>query len=227
MFDRIKRKATRVVKRAMGDAVDDAVEKETTKVTNKYKQQAEEEMQKANVAAYKGMKVSKKVTGTLITNFDAFKKSWEKKANDPVQSIFHFCMAAYNYSKDPEIGEPMTTLLLSKKHNQADKFSPSGFTLGKTNKYLMEHMRENINIAKSYLGGNYKQDYKFDEKKLSMAVVTAETDEKYGAVVIQSGGKDYPTPIKIAKNKEGQWKIIEFSSLATGCRVSASEEDDF
>ncbi len=227
MFDRIRRKAKSAVKRAMGDAVDDTVEKETTKVTNKYRSQAEEEMNKAEVARYKGKKISKKVTGSLITDYEAFEKSWTKNAKDPVQSVFHFCMAAYNYSKDPEIGEPMSTLILSKKHNNKDKFSPSGFTLGKTNKYLMEHMRENINIAKSYLGGNYKEDYKFSEKKLTMALVTSEADAKFGVVVIQSGGKDYPTPMKLAKNSSGQWKIIEFSSLATGCRVPSSVEGDF
>ena len=227
MFDRIRRKATRAVKRAMGDAVEDQVEKETTKVANKYKQQASEEMEKANVAMYKGKKVSKKITGSLITDYDAFEKSWTKTADDPVQTVFHFCMGAYNYSKDPEIGEPMATLILSKKHNNKASHSPSGFTLGKTNKYLMEHMRENINIAKSYLGGNYKEDYKFSEKKLTMGLVTSDTDAKFAVVVIQSGGKDYPTPIKLAKNSSGQWKIIEFSSLATGCRVPSSVEGDF
>ena len=227
MFDRMKRKATRAVKRAMGNAVEDTVEEETKKVTKKYQRQAEDEMEKANVAKYQGMKVSKKITGSLITDFDAFKKSWEKNAKDPVQSVFHFAMAAYNYSKDPEIGEPMTTLILSKKHNQKDSFSPSGFSLGPTNKSLLKHMRENINIAKSYLGANYKEDYKFDEKKLSMAVLAVDTDDKYCNVIIQSGGKDYPTPMKLGKNKDGQWKITEFSSLATGCRIPATQEDDF
>ena len=227
MFDRLRRKATRAVKRAMGDAVDDAVEKESRKVVHKYQSQAEEEMRKADVAKYKGKKISKKITGTLIADYDAFEKSWKKNASDPVQSVFHFCMAAYNYCKDPDVGEPMTTLILSKKHNLQSSSLPSGYKLGKTNKYLMEHMRENINIAKSYLGGDYQEDYKFDEKKLSMSLITAETDDKHGAVVIQSGGKHYPTPIKIAKNKDGHWKVIEFSSLATGCRPPASAEDDF
>ena len=60
-----------------------------------------------------------------------------------------------------------------------------------------------------------------------MALLTVDTDEKYSKLFIQSGGKDLPTPVALAKNKDGQWKITEFSSIATGCRKPATVEDDF
>ena len=227
MFDKIRRKVKRTVKSVVGDAVDDAAERETRKVVSKAERDAKESMDRAVAEQYVGMKVQKKVTGSMIADFEKFQKSWEKKASDPAESVFHFLIAAYNYCLDPDVGEPMTTLVLSKKHNLKDTSSPTGLKLGKTNKYLLKHMSEDINIVKSYLGANYKKDYKFNEKKIEMALLTFDSDGKYGKVVIQSGGKDLPTPVGVGKNKNGQWKILEFSSIATGCRKPASAEDDF
>ena len=56
--------------------------------------------------------------------------------------------------------------------------------------------------------------------------VVPESDKVVKAI-IQSTGKDFPTPVTLAKNKHGQWKVTEFSSIATGCKKPASEEDDF
>lgn len=222
MFDKIKRKATATVKRAIGNAVEDQVEKETKKQVSK----VEADAQAKYTEAMKDVKV-KEITGSIITSFEAFSKSWEKTANKPEQSVFHFLIGAYNYCKNPKVGEAMVTLILSKKHNTEDSSSPSGLKLGPTNKSLMENMRSNINIVKSYLGGKYTDDYKFDENKLTMSLLSVGDDGKEAKVVIQSGGKDFPTPVSLAKNKDGQWKITEFSSIATGCRKTKSKEDDF
>ncbi len=227
MFDKIRRKASRAIKNVVSDAAEDTAERETRKVVSKAERDAQESSDRAAAEQYGGMKVSKKITGSMITDFDKFQKSWEKSASDPAQSVFHLLIAAYNYCLDPEIGDPMATVVLSKKHNQKDASTPTGLKLGKTNRYLFRHMAEDINIVKSYLGANYKADYKFNEKKLTMSLLTFDSDGKYGKVVIQSGGKDFPTPVKVGKNKNGQWKILEFSSVATGCRKPASEEDDF
>ena len=225
MFDKIRRQASRAVKRAVGDAVEDAAEKETRKHVSKAEAQAKEQMAKA----YKDVK-GKKISGKMYSDYEKFSKDWEKSANEPEQSVLFFLIAAYNYSKNPKIGEPMATLILSTKHNQKDSSSPSGYKLGPTNKQLLNHMQEDINIAKSYLGAKYDEDYKFDEKKIQMEhLYTEETDSsgKYVKVFIKSGGKDLPTPVGLGKNKHGQWKITEFSSIATGCRKSVSEEGDF
>lgn len=227
MFDKIRRKAKRAIKSVVSDAAEDTAKKETRKAVNKAERDAQDNVDRAAAEQYSGMKVSKKITGSMITDFDKFKKSWEKSASDPAQSVFHLLIAAYNYCNDSEIGDPMATVVLSKKHNQKDASTLSGLKLGKTNRYLFKHMAENINIVKSYLGANYKEDYKFNEKKLTMSLLTFDSDGKYGKVVIQSGGKDFPTPVGVGKNKNGQWKILEFSSVATGCRKPASEEDDF
>ncbi len=227
MFDKIRRKASRAVKKVVRDSAEDASEKEAKKAISKAESEAQENSDRTVAKQYGGMKVSKKITGTMITDFDKFKKSWEKNASDPAQSVFHLLIAAYNYCLDPEIGDPMATVVLSKKHNQKDASTLTGLKLGKSNRYLFKHMAEDINIVKSYLGANYKDDYKFNEKKLAMSLLTFNSDGKYGKLFIQSGGKDNPTPNQVGKNKNGQWKIIEFSSIATGCRKPASEEDDF
>lgn len=222
----MRRKATRAVKRAVGDAVEDAAEKEARKQVSKAEAHYKKEYDETVKKAMKNAK-AKSIAGKMITDFKEFQKSWEKDADKPEQSVYHFLIATYNYCKNPKIGEPMATIILSKKHNVKDTSSPSNLKLGPTNKRLLEHMREDLNIAKSYLGAKYTEDYKFNEKKPTMSLLAVEEDEKYANVVIQSGGKDLPTPVALAKNNSGQWKITEFSSIATGCRKPASVEGDF
>ncbi|NHJ31921.1 MAG: hypothetical protein FK732_03575 [Asgard group archaeon] len=230
MFDRLRKKATRAVRRTVGDAVEDEAEKQTQKQIDKHRSAVEEEYGKSIEHSFRGMKEKKeKVTGEMITDFKKFKASWEKNASDPAQSIFHFLIATYNYCvKDKAIGDAMATVILSKKHNLEDPSTPSGLKLGPTNKGLLKHMSEDPNIVKSYLGAEYKEDYKFNENKLKMTFLGFVPEgEKRLKAIIQSTGKDYPTPVGLAKNKHGQWKITEFSSIATGCKKPASEEDDF
>ncbi len=230
MFDRLRKKATRAVKRAAGDAVEDEAEKQTKKQIDKHRSAAQDEYDKSVEHSFRGMKEQKKkITGEMITDFKKFKASWEKNASDPAQSIFHFLVAAYNYSvKDKAIGDAMATVILSKKHNLEDPSTPSGLKLGPTNKTLLKYMRNDPNIVKSYLGAEYKEDYKFTESKPKMAFLGYVPEgEKRLKAIIQSTGKDFPTPVGLAKNKHGQWKITEFSSIATGCKKPASEEDDF
>ncbi|MHA1122350.1 MAG: DUF6935 domain-containing protein [Candidatus Heimdallarchaeota archaeon] len=230
MFDRLRRKATRAVKRAAGDAVEDEAEKQTKKQIDKHRSAAQGEYDKSVEHSFRGMKEQKKkISGVMVTDFKKFKASWEKNASDPAQSIFHFLIAAYNYGvKDKAIGDAMATVILSKKHNLDDPSSPSGLKLGPTNKTLLKYMRNDPNIVKSYLGAEYKEDYKFNESKPKMAFLGFVPEgEKRLKAIIQSTGKDFPTPVGLAKNKHGQWKITEFSSIATGCKKPASEEDDF
>ncbi|HUU77689.1 MAG TPA: hypothetical protein VMX55_05045 [candidate division Zixibacteria bacterium] len=225
MFDKIRRSASKAVKRVVGDAVEDAAEKETRKQVSKVETQYKEESAKA----FKEMK-AKKIPGKLFKDFGKFKGAWEKNADEPEQSVLFLLIAAYNYCKNPKIGEPMATLILSNKHNQKSSSSPSGYVLGPTNKELLKHMAEDINIAKSYLGANYEDDYKFNEDKIAMDLLGVQPEDetgKYVKVFIKSGGKDMPTPVGLARNKDGQWKITEFSSIATGCRKPSSVEDDF
>jgi len=230
MFDKLRRKASRAVKRAVGDAVEDEAERQANRQISKVRSEVQSDIDKSVDHTFRGqIKKDKRVKRELITDFAKFKAAWEKHASDPLDSLFYFLMAAYVYcSVDKNLGEAMATLILSKKHNVADSSSPSGLKFGKTNRYLFDQMLEDPNIAKSYLGANYKDDYKFDENKLVMhSEGIVPEDEKHLKVIVQSGGKDYPSPVSLAKNKHGQWKVTEFSSIATGCRKMTSIEDDF
>ncbi|MHA1211423.1 MAG: DUF6935 domain-containing protein, partial [Candidatus Heimdallarchaeota archaeon] len=181
-------------------------------------------------SAMKGAKSarSKLIKGSMITDFKKFKSAWEKHADDPAQSVFYLVIAALNYSVDDKVlGDAMATIPLAKTHNEKVEFTPSGLKLGPSNRKLFQYMRNDPNIAKSYLGADYTNDYAFNAKKLEMKVLATVIDSGQASVIIQSGGKDNPTPIKLAENKNGQWKVIEFSSLATGVRKPSSVAGDF
>ena len=231
MFDKMRRKASRAAKRVTGIAVEDEAERQTEKQISKVRSDYQASIDKTvEQHAFRGQVTDKrKVKGEMITHFMKFKSAWEKKADDPAESVFFLLIAAYNYcSNDKAIGEAMATVILSKKFNDEDSSSPSGLKFGKTNRYLFEQMRDDEHIAKSYLGADYTKDYKFDADKPNMQFigVVPEGDKQVKAI-IQSSGKDYPTPVTLAKNKFGQWKITEFSSIATGCKIIKSIEEDF
>jgi len=51
--------------------------------------------------------------------------------------------------------------------------------------------------------------------------------DKEKKIFIQSGGKDNPTPVSLARNSSRQWKMIEYSSVCTGVKMTVKEEGDF
>ncbi|MHA1586698.1 MAG: hypothetical protein ACTSUW_05105, partial [Candidatus Heimdallarchaeota archaeon] len=70
MFDRLRRKATRAVKRAAGDAVEDEAEKQTKKQIDKHRGAAQDEYDKSVEHSFRGMKEQKKkISGEMITDF--------------------------------------------------------------------------------------------------------------------------------------------------------------
>ncbi|TFF84821.1 hypothetical protein EU523_01150 [Candidatus Heimdallarchaeota archaeon] len=223
MLDWIRRK----IRRLLGREVRSQKRKAKSKVRRKVRQEATSQARKAIQ-----QKHAKAISGKMFKSFEAFKKSWEKNASDPIQSVYHFLIGAYNYLQDKQLGEEMLTLVLSTKHNKKDKSSASGFRLGPSNKRLIGELMKDENIIKSYLGGTYEKDYEdFNEKKPVMQYLYTREDEaqkdKYLSIFIQSGGKDLPTPVSLGKNNEGQWKVVEFSSVSTGCRKPMSEEGNF
>lgn len=222
MVDWLRRKIRRILRREARSQVRSA----ERRVERKVRDTARKKIKKA--IDYKD---AKKISGKMIKNFKKFKESWEKDADDPIQSVFHFLIGAYNYKKDPAVGSPMISLVLSKKHQVKDSNSPTGRRPGPTDSNLIRHMCESPHTVISYLGGTYEKDYKdFNAKKPVMHFLAKEKEDKKGkyvSVIIQSGGKDLPTPVGLAKNKDGQWKIREFSSIATDCRKPKSVEEDF
>jgi hypothetical protein len=164
----------------------------------------------------------------MITNFSKFKAAWEKDASDPYESIFYYLIAALNIEKDPKLGDAMMTVVVSKRDSMDSDSSPSGLKLGKTSAYYIGQFKEDKNIARSYVGADWQEDYRFDKNNLTMTVTRDdEVDEKTRKIFIHSGGADSPRPVTVKQNKHGQWKLTNYGSLCVGVRKPASEVDDF
>ncbi|TFG31086.1 hypothetical protein EU527_13300 [Candidatus Thorarchaeota archaeon] len=168
-----------------------------------------------------------KVTKSMITSFSKFKSEWEKDASKPENTIMYYLIAALNVEKDPKLADAMMTVVVSKRDCIEDGSSPSGLKLGRSASYYIGQFQGNKNIARSYVGGTNTNNYKIDNKALTMTVVSKQEQPKGVKIFIQSGGKDMATPVTVAKNNEGQWKLTNFSSICTGVKKTVKEEGDF
>ncbi len=172
--------------------------------------------------------MAKKITKAMITSFKKFEAAWEKDAKDPYDSIMYYIIAALNIPKDSKLADAMMTVVVSKRQCMEDKKSPSGLKLGKTARYYIGQFKEDKHIAISYVGGDWKKDYKYSKTKLTMTVTkTQNVDDKTKKIFIHSGGADSPRPVTVKKNKNGQWKLTSYGSLCVGVRKPASDVDDF
>jgi hypothetical protein len=167
------------------------------------------------------------VTMKMITSFSKFKSEWEKDAGKPENTIMYYLIAALNVEKNPELADQMMTVIVSKKHCIEDSGSPTGLKLGRSAKYFIGQFKGNKNIARSYVGGTPQNGYKFNKDKLVMTVKKKQEHGKGLKIFIDSGGKDMDTPVQLAQNSSGQWKLIEYSSICTGVRKTVEEEGDF
>ena len=163
----------------------------------------------------------------MITSFSKFKSEWEKDAGKPENTIMYYLIAALNVEKDPKLAEAMMTVVVSKRDCFEDGSSPSGFKLGTSAEYYIGQFKGNKNIARSYVGGTNTNNYKINNKELTMTVVSKKDQAKSVKIFIQSGGKDMPTPVTLAKNNDGQWKLTNYSSICTGVKKTVQEEGDF
>ncbi|UCH03532.1 MAG: hypothetical protein JSW05_07995, partial [Candidatus Thorarchaeota archaeon] len=146
--------------------------------------------------------MARKVTKGMITDFEKFKAAWEKDAGDPYESIMYYLIAALNIEKDTNLADAMMTVVVSKRDCMESSKSPSGLKLGKSARYYSEQFHEDRNIARSYMGANWKDDYSFDKNSLVMTVTREQkVDDKTLKVFIESGGADSPRPATVARNK--------------------------
>ncbi len=172
------------------------------------------------------------IKGKMITDFDKFKTAWEKDAGEPENTIFYYLIGLLNIERDEKIANAMMSILVHKDRTLQDSMSPSGLKLGRGQRYFLMHTRDYPDVPRSYVGGTPENDYEIDEKALKMTLLKIDPlRRKRGPpsvkLWIKSAGKDNPTPTQLSKNKHGQWKIIECSSIITGVRPSDDEVEDF
>jgi hypothetical protein len=171
--------------------------------------------------------VTTKTTKEIITSFSKFKSAWEKDSHTPENTIMYYLIAALNIEKDHKLAEAMMTVVVSKNDCIEDGESPSGFKLRRSAGYYIGQFQNDKNIARSYLGGTSENGYKISADSLTMTVVRKQDAGKGVKIFIQSGGKDMVTPVQLAVNNAGKWKLTNYSSICTGVKRTAQEKGDF
>ncbi len=222
-FDNLTRKINQNIKYQ--------VQKSTTGALTMKKQEMKHDLKnklKQGIRKF-SLNMKAKVVNTMAAgDYNDFKKRWEGEGKDHVQTVLLYLIAAWEFVKGNDAGEAMATLVLPKNYLLVDSTSPSGFKLGKTERYLFYHIRENPNTIPSFLGGNPNNNYKVDPNNLEINVVQEGVSGREAVVVLQSGGKDFSTPCGLRMNKDGYWKIFKGTgSIATGVKVTEEEKWDF
>jgi hypothetical protein len=80
-------------------------------------------------------------------------------------------------------------------------------------------------IAASYLGGTPENGYTYSYgNKVEVDARQSRIGDEEAKLFVRSGGKDNPSPVILKKNKDGYWKIFEYSSLFTGVKPIKSND---
>lgn len=83
-------------------------------------------------------------------------------------------------------------------------------------------------IPCSYLGGtptnHYEPNYALPVT-IDLAQKNVHNDGSTCKIFIRSGGKSMSTPVQLAKNNAGVWKLKEFSSIYTGVQPDHDKGD--
>lgn len=158
-----------------------------------------------------------------------------KAPKDAIRLLF---TALLELEKDPKLAEYMVTVVYNGKKMTADTSSPTGFSLGSSDRFILDQMRQRPEIVHSYLGGTPDKNYmNFDATANNiefppngtlingLRVDNTLEGNAEGRIYIKSKGKDLPTPIRMERNNQGLFKIdpSSVSSVATGVRQAEPE----
>lgn len=169
-------------------------------------------------------------------NFQEFKKRWDKEGKEPLGSIKLFLIGVIEHVNGNKEGKKMIALTIPKNYLKTDG------TPGR-NAYL-DQFEQKPRAAYSYLGGTPENDYKYSidndlvvgkQSKKSIGDILTKPfgkllkskGENSVKIFIESGGKDFDSPVKLRKNNEGYWKLFNVGSLATGVKKTPKEIGDF
>lgn len=160
-------------------------------------------------------------------NLDEFKNMWATEGKDPYGAVKCLLVAvAETFKEKNPDGKKMWGMVLPKGQLN-DQGEP-----GTTQRLALDQFGRTVKgtsfqgaIATSYLGGTPDNGYEPDYAAGLVPGKQKSIGEKEARIFVQSGGKDLASPVKLKKNKDGYWKIFEYSSLFTG--VKPIEDDDF
>ena len=163
----------------------------------------------------------------MVSDLDEFISKWNQVASEPNKVIMLYLLAALNIEKNQDEAENMMTVIVSKRDCLEDNESPTNLRLGRSAGYFLRRFQDNPHIARSYLGGSPENNYQIDESNLELKVVREEEINERFKIFIKSKGKDFLTPVQVQKNRDNQWKLVEYSSVCTGVKKPLSEQNDF
>jgi hypothetical protein len=163
----------------------------------------------------------------MVSGLDEFISKWNQVASEPNKVIMLYLLAAINIEKNQDEAENMMTVIVSKRDCLEDNESPTNLRLGRSAGYFLRRFHDNPHIARSYLGGSPENNYQIDESNLELTVVREEEINERFKIFIKSKGKDFLTPVQVQKNRDNQWKLVEYSSICTGIKKPSSEENNF
>lgn len=94
---------------------------------------------------------------------------------------------------------------------------------------LLRVFQSTPRVLFSYLGGTPENGYEHSPLLQPHVVEDAcvELKEKQATIYIQSSGRKYASKIFLRQNKDGHWKVFEFSDLGIGVKPPTKVDDDF
>ncbi|TXT60415.1 MAG: hypothetical protein BAJALOKI1v1_1270001 [Promethearchaeota archaeon] len=144
-----------------------------------------------------------------------FEAKWNELGTTEEGTIKCFLIGILEYLEGNKDAEKMIEMTLPK--NKIDS---------RVRYYLKSQFDKNV--AGSYLGGTPDNEYTYSyDNKVHVDSKQSKRGKKESKIFVQSGGKDFASPVHLKKNKDGYWKLFNVSSLATGVKKLTSEDDDF
>ena len=167
----------------------------------------------------------------MFESLEAFQEAAKNEMKKPEGSLKMLVGALMTIETDVKLASHMLTLLVSKKDTVADKKSPTGTKLNPALKRLVDNLKFKPNVAKSYAGGTPDNGYACDIEDIKLNILKQQCviEEDKAKLVVKSAGKDSPTPLKMAINNEGLWKIPgsgNLSSMTTGVKKPTEDPKD-
>jgi len=178
-----------------------------------------------NACAYSS---SKEVSVKAKMTLDEFKALWEKEGKTPEGAVKCLIIAALETVKEGnKDGKKMWGMVLPKDYVTGSG-EPDTTQRTAIEQFGRQIKGTNFNgaIAASYLGGTPENGYTYSyDNNVDLVQGQGKIGESEAKIFVKSGGKDNPSPVILKKNKDGYWKVFEYSSLFTG--VKPIQTNDF
>ena len=169
----------------------------------------------------------------MAATFAELKARFEAGADNAETVVALFIEAMLLVETDRDAGEQALALMCSKDMLSAAPGTATGFKL--RDGELVKRLLAAPNIARSYAGATYTNDYAWDGKP-AVRIAREYSPSAQGVhypqqdqakLFIACGGADTPRPMLLKMNNLRQWKVVNWSSLTVGVRKGASAAGDF